>query len=107
MIKIERYRLHESAEELGLEEMALSRLDGYRWQAAQHPSLPLWLMKRLAQDPKAHVRFQLAINPSTPVEILLMLAQDSAPLVAEQATLHPNWPEDLTSWALGDEWIDK
>ena len=55
MIKIERYRLHESADELGLEELALSRLDGYRWQAA----------------------------------------------------LHPNWPEDLTSWALGDEWIDK
>jgi hypothetical protein len=81
MIKIERYRLHESADELGLEELALSRLDGYRWQAAQHPSLPLWLMKRLAQD--------------------------SSPLVAEQATLHPNWPEDLTSWALGDEWIDK
>ena len=43
----------------------------------------------------------------TPVEILLMLAQDSSPLVAEQAALHPNWPEDLTSWALGDEWIDK
>ena len=64
-------------------------------------------MKRLAQDSAPQVRFQLAINPSTPVEILLMLAQDSSPLVAEQAALHPNWPEDLTSWALGDEWIDK
>lgn len=107
MIKIERYRIHESAEERQLEELALSRFAGDRWQAAQHPGLPLWLMKRLVQDPEPQIRFQLALNPGTPPEILLRLAQDPAPLVAAQAHENPNWPEDLTGWALGDEWLNK
>lgn len=107
MIRVSRYRLHESAHEQELLRLARSNSASERWEAAKDPRLPHWCMHKLADDPEPQVRFELALNPGTPVEVLIKLAKDPTPLVANQVERNPNWPEDLTSWALNseDSWL--
>lgn len=109
MIKIDRYYLNEQRDPAREEllRLASSNSASERWEAAKDPRLPTETMQKLARDPEAQVRFELALNPGTPPEILLFLAKDPTPLVAAQVERNPNWPEDLTDWALGDDWIDK
>lgn len=109
MIKIDRYYLNEQRDPAREEllRLASSNSASERWEAAKDPRLPLEAMRALVKDPEPQVRFELALNPGVPADLLLLLAEDPLPLVASQAENNPNWPEDLTSWALGDDWIDK